>query len=178
MKTRVNFLEGFPSGVMIAIWMEMDDGCARIQNERCIVASEDLPHQDRARLVSKAVDVAAGYKIYLALDISNDLSKSGRASRLNALQWKGACCRRRPCRERTVIWLFDSFSRFDSLMPFVGFLFSSLRRIVSYWVAGIFHRGDHTTFDLRNQTGDAQLNIANEIIDYNISRSIYFDNEK
>lgn len=63
-------------------------------------------------------------------------------------------------------------------MPFVGFLFSRLRRVVSYWVAGIFHRGGHTTFDLRNQPGDAQLNIANEIIDYNVSRTIYFDNEE
>lgn len=56
--------------------MEMDDGCARIQNDRYIVVSDDLPHQDRARLVSKAVDVAEGHKIYLLLDISNDLSKS------------------------------------------------------------------------------------------------------
>jgi len=63
-------------------------------------------------------------------------------------------------------------------MPFVGFVFSSLRRAVNYWVAGIFHGGDHMTFDLRNQTGDAQVNIANKIIDCNVFRSIYFDNEK
>lgn len=85
MKTRVNFLEGFPSGVMIAIWMEMDDGCARIQNERYIVVSEETPSSG-PHAISIENGWRCGHKIYLALDISNDLSKSGRASRLNALR--------------------------------------------------------------------------------------------
>lgn len=119
MKTRVNFLEGFPSGTSRSLseWRWTMDERESKMSGTLLFRKTSLIRTARDQY-RKRVDVAVGHKIYLALDISNDLSKSGRANLLNA----PACC---PCRERTVIWPLDSFSRFDSLMPFVGFLFSS-----------------------------------------------------
>lgn len=76
--------------------------------------------QVRARLVSKAVDVAETPEIYSTLDISNDPGGSGGLGTLQYLTEKrNLCCQRRPCRERT-----SAYCSFLFLCPILPCLLS------------------------------------------------------
>lgn len=126
--------------------------------------SEDLPHRgNRARLVSKAVDVAKGHKIYLALDISNDLSKSeaSKPPKMHSIsQWKEASASFLPRKNSDVDVLFF-FQILLCLLSVSSFQVRAALRVIESLKF-------FTLWSLIYVIKQVQLKIINEIINYNI----------
>lgn len=123
-------------------------------------------HQDHARLVSRVVDVTEGHKIYLLLDISNDLST--RANEQEPPKFTVS----RSEKERLIGDILAAKKNSDA-----GCSILSLDSILLYLLSGpsfkrtrrellsrrSFSQRPITTFDLPNQTGAVEK-PANDII--------------
>jgi len=144
---RVNFSRRHPSGILswsVDCYLNGDVRSRRENLKWAIHCCAGRPPSGpRAIGIESGRTLRKDNKIYSTLDISNDLGVSRACESVYARlsQGKVACCRRRPCHEKTTVPLLNSLSRFDC--AFCRIFFSRVNATLrAVELPEIFHRSD------------------------------------